>query len=150
MFNAAKYQSMYNRFLGPLARPVQVLVSSDGEFISYAMTGHVTKYRESDLVPGGSIQLGDLKLIMLYEDFEAFGITKLELKDRINIDDRTYSIVHWDEYSRSVGEKKIAVEITIRGGGMATIASRAVFRIIGTGDQRITGDGDRRIIREAV
>lgn len=150
MFSKSTYESMYKRFMGPLARPVSLLINNAGSYISYETTAHVTKYQESDLVPGGSIQLGDLKLVILSEDVEAFGITKMGLKDRINIDGSTYAVIHWDAYTRTVGPDNIAVEVAVRGGGSAVISSVAVYRITGTGDNRITGDGDLRIIREAV
>ena len=150
MFSASQYRAMYKRFLGPLSRPVSLLLQSGADYIAYETKAHVTKYTEQDLVAGGTAQLGDLKLIVLAEDLEFFGITKMTKKDRVNIDGFTYSIIHWDEYTRTVGENAVAVEMTIRGGGLATVASVAVYRITGDSDNRITGDGDRRVIREAV
>lgn len=150
MFDASQYSSMYERFLGPLARGITVKLKSGSNYVAYQMTGHVTRYQESDLISGGSIQLGDLRLIVMSEDLQAFGIEKLGLKDRVDIDGRTYSIVHFDEYSRSVGGTSIAVEMTVRGGGLATVASRFVVRITGSGDTRITGNGDRRVVKEAI
>ena len=149
MFSPLKYEAIYRGMLGPLARTIQVFVSDGSQYTAYSLTGHVSKYRESDLIPGGSIQMGDLKLIVLWEDLQALGIPKLGLKDRINIKGNTYSIIHWDEYTRKIGTDNIAVEITIRGGGLSVLASVFVYRVTGSGDQRITGDGDRRGIKEA-
>ena len=150
MFNSSTYESMYKRFMGPLARDITVLVRFGSGFIGYPMTAHVTRYKESDMIPGSSIQMGDLRVIILAEDMEAVGIESLELKDRLNIDGRAYSIVNYDAYTRTLGGSNIAAELAVRGGGSAIVASIAVYRIIGNGDRRITGDGDFRIIREAV
>ena len=136
--------------MGPLARPVTVLVNDNGTYIGYPMTAHVSRYRETDMVPGSSVQLGDLRVLILWEDLQGVGITDLELKDRVNIDGRTYSVVQFDKYTRSVGENTIAAELSVRGGGLSVIASISVYRITGSGDQRVTGDGDRRIVKEAV
>lgn len=150
MFSGDKYLQMYKRFMGPLVRPVALLVNNGSTFTSYNTSAHVTKYQESDLVPGGSIQLGDLKLVILKEELDAFGITKLGLKDRINIDGFTYAVIHWDAYTRTVGDVDVAVEITVRGGGVATVASVSVYRITDSGDRRITSNGDYRVVKEAV
>ena len=150
MFNAETYKRMYARFMGSLAQPVSVLVNDNGTYIAYPMVAHVSRYKETDLVPGSSVQLGDLRLLVKWDDLAGVGIDDLELKDRVNIDGKTYSIVHFDKYTRSIGDETIAAEITVRGGGLSVVASISVYRIIDTGDVRITGDGDRRIIREAV
>jgi len=150
VFSASRYAAMYRKFMGPLAGPVELLINNSGTYTGYNTTAHVTKYQESDLVPGGSIQLGDLKVIILAEDLDAFGITKMGLADRINIDGLSYAIVNWDNYTRSVGENTIAVEVAVRGGGVAVIASINVYRITDTGDRRITSNGDYRITKEAV
>jgi len=55
---------MYTRFMGPLARPVTVLVNDNGTYIGYPMTAHVSRYRETDMVPGSSVQLGDLRVLI--------------------------------------------------------------------------------------
>jgi len=149
-FNTSAYRGMYNRMLGPLAQPIEALYNDQGTWVSYQLTGHVSRYRESDLVAGGSIQLGDLRILVLWEDLQALGIPRLGLKDRFNVEGRSYSIVHWDENTRTVGADKVAVEIAVRGAGSAVLASVLVLRITGDGDQRITGDGDRRAVREAV
>ena len=149
MFKANTYSAMYKKFLGPLAQPVSLLVQTGAQYIAYETTAYVTKYQESDLIPGGSIQLGDLRLIILRENLDAVGIDSMALKDRINIDGLTYAVVHWDQYSRTIGDSGIAVEATIRGGGISVIASVFVYRITDNGDQRITSNGDNRVIVEA-
>ena len=136
--------------MGARSRAVTILLNTGADYIGYPMTAFVTRYMESDLVAGGSIQLGDLRVMVMAEDLAAVGITKLEQKDRINIDQRAYSVVHYDQYTRAIGPDDIAVEIAVRGGGSAVIASQFVYRITGDTDRRITGDGDFRGIREAI
>ena len=117
MFSFLTFKDIYSRFLGPLARPVTLLVNNGTTFDPYSSKAHVTKYNESDLVAGGSIELGDLKLIILGDDMPD-GVTSLGLKDRIAIEDRQYAIIHWDQYTRTIGDNDIAIEATIRGGGV--------------------------------
>jgi hypothetical protein len=36
-------------------------------------------------------------------------------KDRISIDDRNYSVIHWDDETRAMGSDSVAIEISVRG-----------------------------------
>lgn len=115
MFSAADYRRLYDRFLGPLAQDVSLLVNNGTGFDRYdGVMAHVSAWRESDLVPNGSIRLGDLRLIILADDIPA-GIGKLSQGDRVEIDGRAYGIINWDENTRSVGDELIAVEASVRG-----------------------------------
>lgn len=115
MFSAAQFKSMYSRFMGPLAQPVSLMVNNGTGFDIYPdVMAHVSKYTESDLIAGGAIRLGDMRLIILGEDIPGT-IDRLETKDRIDVDGRAYSVVHWDSHTRSVGDETIAVEATVRG-----------------------------------
>ena len=78
------------------------------------MNAHVSKYSESELVSGGAIRLGDMKLVILGVDIPA-GVDRLDTKDRVQIDGRAYSVIHWDNFTRSVGDELIAVEAAVRG-----------------------------------
>ena len=118
MFNHTNYESMYRRMLGPLAQPVMILQNTGSDFVEYPQVmAHVSRYRESDLVNNSTLQIGDLKLIMMAEELP-LAISDLTLKDRFVIDNLFYSIVHWDVHTRTVGANRIAIEATIRGGGM--------------------------------
>ena len=115
MFSAQTYKSMYNRFMGPYAQAVTLMVNNGTDFDAYPnVMAHVSNYLESDLVAGGSIRLGDLRLIILGEDIPQ-SIDRLYTKDRIDVDGKEYSVIHWDSDTRSVGEEMIAVEATVRG-----------------------------------
>jgi hypothetical protein len=117
-FNAATAVDMYRRFLGPLAQPVMLAIQSGNAFVEYPeITAYVTAYRESDLVPGGSIQLGDLRFIILVADLPS-AITEMGRNDRIVVDNLAYSVVHWDEFTREVGDTGVAIEAAGRGGAV--------------------------------
>jgi hypothetical protein len=114
-FAATAYQRMYRRVLGGLAKPVTLKINTGTSFKSYRdVLAYVSKYREADLVQGGSIELGDLKLIIPTEHLPN-AVTVLGRKDRIDIEGRNYSVIHWDEESRSMGGDSIAIEVTVRG-----------------------------------
>lgn len=115
MFSAQTYKSMYSRLMGPLAQPVTLMINNGTGWDSYTgVMAHVSKYQESDLVSGGSIQLGDIRLVILNEDIPV-EIDRLDSKDRIEIDGRAYGVIHWDSHTRSVGDETIAVESAVRG-----------------------------------
>jgi hypothetical protein len=147
MFDAGRTADMYRRFLGPLARPITLLRNNGTGFTAYPeITGFVSKYKESDLVSGGSIQLGDVRLIILTEDIPA-GITSLGLGDRIVIKNRFYGVVHWDAYSRKVGDTGVAIEVAVRGGGVYVLPEQ--FTIISEiGETLITEDSAFDMVTE--
>lgn len=114
-FSATQYESMYKRFLGPLAQPVILQINNGTGFDSWpGIQAYVTNYRESDLVAGGSIQIGDLKVIII-EDYLPESVTEMGRKDRIDIQGRNYSVIHWDAQSRAMGSDVVAIEVTVRG-----------------------------------
>ena len=114
VFKAARYKEMYNKFLGPLAKPVVLKYNDGTKFTSYRCTAFVTSYRETDLVQGGSIEIGDLKVIINKEDLPT-GLRDMERKDRIEIEGRSYSVIHWDNETRSMGSEIVAIEVRVRG-----------------------------------
>lgn len=115
MFSRPSYESMYKRFLGPLAQQVGLKLNNGTDFDAPILVdAHVSKYREDDLVSGGSIELGDLRLIIL-ESSIPDGLRRLEMKDRIEIEGRNYSVIHWDTNTRTIGDSTVAVEVTVRG-----------------------------------
>ena len=118
MFSTNRFKRMYSRFLGPGGRAVEVTLKlNNGTSWDEhpGIRGRVSSYQESDLVAGGSINVGDLGLIILADSIPE-SITKMTQKDRVEIDGRDYSVVHWDAHSRTVGDDLIAVEATVRGG----------------------------------
>lgn len=108
-------KSTYMRRLGPLSRDVVLMVNNGTSFDEYTVPAHVSQWQERDLVPGGSMKLGDLRLILLVECLPS-GLRDLEQKDRIQIDGRPYAVIHWDKHTRAMGEHQIAIEATVRGG----------------------------------
>lgn len=114
-FSATAYQRVYRRFLGDLAKPVVLKINNGTGFKNYRdVLAYVSRYRETDLVQGGSIEIGDLKLIIPTE-YLPDAVTVMSRKDRIEIDGRVYSVVHWDAETRAMGDDSIAIEITVRG-----------------------------------
>ena len=114
-FSAARYSDMYKRFMGPLAKPVTLRYNNGTGFTSYyGVQAYVSRYRETDLVQGGSIEIGDLKVI-IPDEYMPSGARDMERKDRIDIDGRNYSVVHYDTETRSMGDGVVAIEITVRG-----------------------------------
>jgi len=114
-FSAARYSNIYKRFMGNLAKPVTLQVNNGTGFTNYpGVLAYVTSYRESDLVQGGSIQIGDLKLVIT-KDYIPAAIDTMSRKDRIEIDGRSYSVIHYDNESRAMGDTIVAIEITVRG-----------------------------------
>ena len=115
MFDANQYRRMYDKFMGPLAQDVTLKINNGTGWDSYrGVSAHVSGYSESELIAGGSIKLGDLKLIILADEIPS-GVVALEQKDRIEIGGRDYAVINWDANTRSVGDQSIAVEVAVRG-----------------------------------
>ena len=114
MFSSNQYKEMYEKFMGPLAQAVTLRLNNGTGFTSYPSKAHVSRYNEQDLVQGGPIELGDMKLIILAEDIPV-GVTRMDKGDRVGIDGRDYGVIHWDNNTRSVGAEVIAVNVTVRG-----------------------------------
>ena len=115
MFDAATYRRMYGRFMGPLSQSITLQVNNGTGFDSYpGVSAHVSNWAERDLIPNGSIKLGDLRVIILAEDIPQ-QVDKLEQRDRVEIDGRNYAVINWDNYTRKVGDDLIAVEVAVRG-----------------------------------
>ena len=115
MFSVSDYLALYNRILKPLAQPVDILLNNGTGFDApITVQAHVSTLKEHDLVVGGPVLVGDLKLIILYSDLPA-GMRPLGKQDRIHITGKDYGVILWDTDSRSIQEVTIAVEATVRG-----------------------------------
>lgn len=118
MFSADRFKALHARFLGPGGQSVSVTLkvsNGTGWDEHTGIKAHVSNYQESDLVAGGSIKVGDLKLIILADSLPA-DLRALEQKDRIEIGGKSYAVMHWDTHTRSIGDDLMAVEATVRGG----------------------------------
>lgn len=113
-FAAGNYRRMVKRMLGPLAKPVTLRVRDGSGFNDHRVMAHVSNWHERDLVPGGTIELGDLRLIIDADGLPP-KLRRLETKDRVQIDGRDYAVIHWDTETRALGSDLIAVEATVRG-----------------------------------
>ena len=115
MFSATQYSSIYKKFMGNLAKPVTLRYNNGTDYDDYpGVMAYVTKYRDSDIVQGGSIEIGDMKLIIT-ADYMPAGLRDMERKDRIDIDGRNYAVVHYDTETRAMGDTVVAIEISVRG-----------------------------------
>lgn len=114
MYSAPAMRRMYARHFRVMGT-VTLRVNNGTGFDDHAnVKAHVSTYRENELVAGGPIQVGDLRLIIPAEEIPA-GVADLKQRDRIQIDGRDYAVMHWDAYTRSVGDELIAVEARVRG-----------------------------------
>lgn len=118
MFRADDYRDMYKNIMGPLSQTVTLMVNNGTDYDEYPVSAHVSKWRENELVNDGSIELGDLKLIILSEDLPA-GLGLMGLRDRVDIEGKIYAVVSWDTFTRTIGSEEVAVQATVRGGGSA-------------------------------
>jgi hypothetical protein len=114
MFSSNLYRRSYKKLLEPLDQTVTIMINNGVGFDSYPCKAYVSKYREQDLVAGGSIETGDLRLIMMAECVPAT-VSRMDKGDRIEIDGRVYAVIHFDDYTRRMGEDIIAYEIAVRG-----------------------------------
>jgi hypothetical protein len=88
--------------------------TAPGVYTNHTVRGLVRTYRAQDIVPGGSLQLGDLTIIVLREDYP-LGVRRLERKDRVLVRGREYAVVNYDDATRSVNGTVYAVDILVRG-----------------------------------
>jgi len=147
MFESAPFDAMYQQFLGPLARTVLLAFNSGAGFNVYPpRTAWITQAKDKDLVNDSALQETDLKMVMLADQLPA-PYTSMELKDRVIIDDKFYSIVSFDPFSRAVGGKILAYNLILRGGGK--YVSGGLYTIVSeSGDPLITEVGDFGMITE--
>lgn len=112
----ADFQSMHDMVVADLGvdEAVTIMENNGTGFTNHPSRAVVHQHRESDLVPGGSIQQGDLKVIISATRWPA-GLRDLERKDRILIQGRPYSVVHFDRFTRTVGGAPVAYEASVRG-----------------------------------
>lgn len=111
----SEFQNLHDFVVNDLGvdEPVTIKENNGTAFVDHPSRAFVTAHKEHDLVPGGSIQQGDLKLIISATRFPK-GLRDLERKDRIMIQGDPYSVIHFDKFTRNVGGI-IAYEITVRG-----------------------------------
>ena len=94
--------------------PITIHVNNGASFDAYQAQAFITGYQERDLLPGGSIQQGDIKLIISATNYPAAITRPLERKDRIEVNGRPCSIIHFNPNSRTVNGQPIAYEIAVR------------------------------------
>lgn len=113
----AEWQKMQRELIDGLEveEAVVIMVNNGTGFDNHPTKGIVRGYREQDLVPGGTIQQGDMKLMVAADRYPAAITRPLERKDRISVNGRLCSVVHFDENTRNIQGVPILYEITVRG-----------------------------------
>lgn len=115
MFSAAHYKAMTQRMIDARGEDVTLRVKTSAGYTSHPkVRAAVSSYRERDLVPGGSIQLGDLRLVIPAANLPS-AIEVMGRKDLIEINNREHGVIHWDDRTRRIAGELIAVEIGVRG-----------------------------------
>jgi hypothetical protein len=128
MFDSAPFEQMYKEFLGPLARPVLLAFNNGTGFNVYPpRTAWITAEKTYDSRNDSSLQDETVRMVMLADQMPV-GLTKMELKDRVIIDDRFYSTTAFDPLTRAIGGKILAYNITLRLGGK--YVSGGLYRIV--------------------
>lgn len=113
----AEWQTMYREALDGLEveEPVTILLNNGAGFDPYPTEAVVRGYNERDLVPGGTIQQGDIKVLISADRYPAAINRKLERKDRIEINGAPCAVIHFDDNTRNIQGVPIMYEIAVRG-----------------------------------
>ncbi len=114
MFEPDRYRRMQDRILGPNSEPMTLLVNNGTGYDEIQVTGRPYRYQSTDLVEGGPIKLGDMRLI-IDADSIPDGTRRLEAKDRVEVRGKRYGVIDWDDMTRSVGGQVLAINCTVRG-----------------------------------
>lgn len=115
MFRAESYHRMHDRFFKRLAEPVTFMVNNGTGFDEYPTKAVIRGYVETDLVPDGPIQMGDVKVMVAASDFPEQISRPLERKDRIVVGGRPCAVMHFDENTRNIKGEVIMFVIGVRG-----------------------------------
>lgn len=112
----AEWQTMQRELLDGLEveEAVIIYLNNGVGFDQHPTKAVVRGYSEKDLVTGGTIQQGDMKLLISADRFPAAITRPLERKDRIEVNGKLCSVVHWDPNSRNIQGSSIMYEVTVR------------------------------------
>ena len=112
----ADFQNMHDTVVNDLGvdEIITIKENTGAAFVDHPSRAVVTQHKEKDLVAGGSIQQGDLKVLISATRWPAT-LRDLERKDRIMIQGKSYSVIHFDRFTRNVGGSPVAYELTVRG-----------------------------------
>jgi len=97
--------------------PVLVWQASSPGFVKHGpVNAMVGPYRADQLVPGGPIEVGDLRCLIYWPTFEALGIgRRLERADRIECRGRQMSVVQFDDFTHAAAGTIFAALMQLRG-----------------------------------
>lgn len=97
--------------------PVLIWEGTPAGFAKHGpLNAMVSSYRRDELVPGGPIEVGDLRCLIFWPTLEALGIGRqLERKDRIEWRGRQYAVMQFDDATHSAAGAIFAAELQLRG-----------------------------------
>jgi hypothetical protein len=97
--------------------PVTIWQASPAGFVKFGpVNAMVSAYRVAELVPGGPIELGDLRCLIYGPTYAALGIgRRLERADRIEWRGRQYAIMQFDDATHAAAGAIFAALIQLRG-----------------------------------
>ena len=115
MFDERQYQATARRLIGANHQQVTLKVNNGAGFDEYpGVKANVSYWRETDLIPGSSVEVGDLKLIILAETVpDAVG--DLEQRDRVEIGGENYAVMYWDTQTGRVNNTVVTILAAVRG-----------------------------------
>lgn len=112
----AEWLTMQDELLRDLEvlEPVNILLNNGAGFDSYPSRAVIRGYKETDLAPGGSIQQGDIKVLISSTNYPAAITRPLERRDRIEVNGRACGVIHFDPNTRNISGSPIMYEIAVR------------------------------------
>ena len=96
-----------------LEQPVVIYLNDGTDFTPYAAHAIVRGYTEQELAPDSTIKLGDMKLMISADRYPDIG-RDLESKDRVYVNDRMCSIIHFDKNTRNIAGESLMYVVTVR------------------------------------
>jgi hypothetical protein len=97
--------------------PVTIWQASPAGFVKHGpVKAMLRAYRWDELVPGGPIEVGDVRCMLYWPTFEALGIGRpLERKDRVEWRGRQYAVVQFDDATHAAAGAIFAAQLQLRG-----------------------------------
>ena len=97
--------------------PILIWEATPAGFVEHGpLNAMVSTYRRDELVPGGPIEVGDLRCLIFWPTLEALGIGRqLERKDRIEWRGKQYAVQQFDDATHAAAGAIFAAELQLRG-----------------------------------
>jgi hypothetical protein len=97
--------------------PILIWQATPTGFIKHGpLNAMVGPFRADQLVPGGPIEVGDLRVLLFWPTFAALGIgRRLERADRVEVRGRQMAVVQFDDFTHAAAGAIFAAMIQARG-----------------------------------